>query len=99
MGSRLSLNSPVCPDRLNVRLNAVDAVTCCDGVWMVAFSMLATLAGARGRIERAIHVSSRTHRRLDSIPDTCPMKKTRHVIKKRMGCDLIADYQVHSCRS
>lgn len=99
MGSRLSLSSLVCPDRLNVRLNGVDAVTRCDGVWMVAFSMLATLAGARGRIERAIHVSNRIHRRLDDIPDTCPMKKTRHVIKKGMGCSLIADYQIHSRRS
>lgn len=58
MGSRLSLNSLVCPDRLNVRLNSTDAVTCCEGVWMVTFSMLATLAGARGRIERANHVSN-----------------------------------------
>lgn len=99
MGSRLSLNSLVCPDRLNVRSNAVDAVTRCDGVWMVTFSMLATLAGARGRIERAVHVSNRIRRRLDGIPDTCPMKKTRHVIKKRMGCSLIADYQIHSRRS
>lgn len=36
---------------------------------------------------------------VDNIPGTCPMKNTRHAIKERNGCSLIANYQIHSRRS
>lgn len=57
-GSRFSCNSPSCsPGRLNVRLNSVEAVTRCDGVWMVTFSRVVVLPmKVRGRIECAIYI-------------------------------------------
>ena len=39
-----------------MRLNSVEAVTRCDGVWMVTFSRVVVLLVVRGRIECAIHV-------------------------------------------
>lgn len=39
-----------------MRLNSVEAVTRCDGVWMVTFSRLVVLLVVRGRIECAVNV-------------------------------------------